>query len=125
VPGFEQAPDFLIPTMNPKVIIEAKLTEDDGTARDKAARLQTLRQYEDARAQKERRTIIAVIDGRGFSHRIADLNRMLTACEGHVYTLGELEMLVKRGGPLALYVNTAAVPAAAKELFQVAWRCSP
>ncbi len=114
VPGFEQAPDFLIPTMNPKVIIEAKLTEDDGTARDKAARLQTLRQYENERPKNKRRTIIAVIDGRGFSHRIADLNRMLTACEGHVYTLGELEMLVEPGGPLAPYVNTAAVPAAAK-----------
>lgn len=106
VPGFEQAPDFLIPTENPEVIIEAKLTEDDGTARDKAARLQTLRQYENERPKRKRRTIIAVIDGRGFSHRIADLNRMLRACEGHVYTLDELEKLVEAGGPLAPYVGT-------------------
>ena len=49
VPGFKQAPDFLIPAENLEVIIEAKLTEDDGTARDKAARLQTLRKYEDER----------------------------------------------------------------------------
>lgn len=101
VPGFEQAPDYLIPAENPRVIIEAKLTEDDGTARDKAARLQTLRQYEDARPEAERRTIIAVIDGRGFGHRLADLNRLLKACDGHVYTLDELEKLVEDGGPLA------------------------
>lgn len=28
-----------------------------------------------------RRTIVAIIDGRGFGHRVADLNRMLKACE--------------------------------------------
>jgi hypothetical protein len=106
VPGFEQAPDFLIPAAKPKVIIEAKLTEDDGTARDKVARLQTLRQYEDARPAARRHTIVAVIDGRGFAYRGADLNRMLQACEGHVYTLDELELLVAPGGPLRQYVGT-------------------
>jgi hypothetical protein len=106
VPGFVQAPDFLIPRDNAKVIIEAKLTEDDGTARDKVARVQTLRQYEEERPLVERRTIIAVIDGRGFGHRPADLNRMLKACEGHVYTLEELEKLVRKGGPLRPYVGT-------------------
>ena len=34
--GFDQAPDFVVPNeFNPQVVIEAKLTEDDGTARDK------------------------------------------------------------------------------------------
>jgi len=34
--GFDQAPDFVVPNeFNPRVVIEAKLTEDDGTARDK------------------------------------------------------------------------------------------
>jgi hypothetical protein len=106
VPGFEQAPDFLVPAEKAKVIIEAKLTEDDGTARDKVARVQTLRQYENARPRAKRRSIVAVIDGRGFGHRVADLNRMLKACEGHVYTLEELEMLVQAGGPLQPYVGT-------------------
>ena len=106
VPGFVQAPDFLIPSENAKVIIEAKLTEDDGTARDKVARVQTLRQYEEERPPVERRTIVAVIDGRGFGHRPADLNRMLKACEGNVYTLDELPKLVKKGGPLRPYVGT-------------------
>jgi hypothetical protein len=106
VPGFVQAPDFLIPSKDAKVIIEAKLTEDDGTARDKVARVQTLRQYEDERPHAERRTIIAVIDGRGFGHRPADLNRMLKACDGYVYTLDELEKLVATGGPLRPYLGT-------------------
>jgi hypothetical protein len=43
IPGFDQAPDFIIPDeFNPKIIIEAKLTEDDGTARDKVTRVQHL-----------------------------------------------------------------------------------
>jgi hypothetical protein len=108
VPGFEQAPDFLIPTEEPEVIIEAKLTEDDGTARDKVARVQTLRAYEDARPQGERRQIVAVVDGRGFSHRMADLDRLLRTCDGHVYTLAELDLLVADGGPLAPYRDTRA-----------------
>lgn len=106
VPTFPQAPDFLIPPDDVEVIVEAKLTEDDGTARDKVARVQTLRQYEDERPPARRRGIVAVIDGRGFAYRPADLNRLLTACDGHVYTLGELERLVGRGGPLRPYVGT-------------------
>ncbi|HOQ97938.1 MAG TPA: hypothetical protein PLJ35_03860 [Anaerolineae bacterium] len=43
VPGFDQAPDFVVPSeFNPQVVIEAKLTEDDGTARDKVTRIQHL-----------------------------------------------------------------------------------
>jgi hypothetical protein len=45
VPGFDQSPDFIIPSQfNPQVIIEAKITEDDGTARDKVTRIQHLGQ---------------------------------------------------------------------------------
>ena len=41
--GFDQAPDFVVPNeFNPQVVIEAKLTEDDGTARDKVTRVQHL-----------------------------------------------------------------------------------
>ena len=36
LPGFDQAPDFVVPNeFNPQIVIEGKLTEDDGTARDK------------------------------------------------------------------------------------------
>ena len=43
VEGFDQDPDFIIPDeFNPQVVIEAKITEDDGTARDKVTRVQHL-----------------------------------------------------------------------------------
>ena len=43
VEGFEQTPDFIIPNeFNPQIVIEAKLAEDDGTARDKVTRVQHL-----------------------------------------------------------------------------------
>ena len=45
VPGFDQAPDFVIPReFSSGVVIEAKLTEDGGTARDKVTRVQHLGQ---------------------------------------------------------------------------------
>jgi len=112
VPGFKQAPDFLIPS-DPKltkVIIEAKLTEDDGTARDKAARVQALRSYEDKRRKDKRRQILTVIDGRGFSHRPSDLQRIMEACDGQVYTLAQLPKLVAEGGPLSGFIGTRPTP---------------
>lgn len=112
VPGFEQAPDFLIPS-DPKltkVIIEAKLTEDDGTARDKAARLQSLRSYENKRRKDKRRQILTVIDGRGFSHRPPDLQRILEASDGQVYTLEQLPELVAERGPLRKFIGTRPTP---------------
>ena len=64
--GFDQAPDFTVPNeLNPAVIIEAKLTEDDGTARDKVARVQNLRSLRDR--EKKKYEIVACIAGRGFS----------------------------------------------------------
>ncbi|GHV75085.1 hypothetical protein AGMMS49940_23870 [Spirochaetia bacterium] len=43
IPGFDQAPDFILPSeFNPEIVIEAKITEDDGTARDKITRIQHL-----------------------------------------------------------------------------------
>jgi len=45
IAGFDQAPDFIVPDeFNPQIIIEAKITEDDGTARDKVTRIQHLGQ---------------------------------------------------------------------------------
>jgi hypothetical protein len=44
ITGFDQTPDFIVPDeFNPAALIEAKLTEDDGTARDKVTRVQNLR----------------------------------------------------------------------------------
>ena len=43
LPGFDQAPDFVVPDeFSPQVVIEAKIAEDDGTARDKVTRIQHL-----------------------------------------------------------------------------------
>jgi len=105
VPGFVQAPDCRVPSENPRIIIEAKLTEDDGTARDKVARVQTLRTYEDAKPEGERCQIVALVDGRGFGHRMADLRRLMEATDGHVYTLAELPLLVADNGVLAPFVT--------------------
>lgn len=119
IPGFPQAPDFLIAdrgralfAAEPEVdiAIEAKLTEDDGTARDKVARIKALQQNEDRRAATgaHRRDIVAVIDGRGFQHRVRDLADALDACDGQVYTLAELSKLIEPGGPLHPYIGTSA-----------------
>lgn len=43
IPGFGQAPDFCVPDeVKPVIVIEAKITSDDGTARDKVARIKEL-----------------------------------------------------------------------------------
>src|SRR5579871_340304 len=43
IQGFDQAPDFIVPDeFSPQVVIEAKIAEDDGTARDKVTRVQHL-----------------------------------------------------------------------------------
>jgi hypothetical protein len=104
---FEQAPDIIAPYYGSiedvEVAIEAKLAEDDGTARDKVARVKTLRENEDRRAAKgERpRQVVAVLDGRGFGVRAPDLRRLLEACDGHVYTAAECEKLIEPGGPFS------------------------
>ena len=44
IPGFDQTPDFIVPDeFTPAAVIEAKLTDDDATARDKVARVPRLR----------------------------------------------------------------------------------
>lgn len=93
IQGFDQAPDFIIPNeMNPAVIIEAKLSEDDGTARDKVARVQNLRALRD-RGSK-RYEIVACIAGRGFKVRREDMRRLLQATDGKVFTLESIDALV-------------------------------
>ncbi|RLC64805.1 MAG: hypothetical protein DRI80_00365 [Chloroflexota bacterium] len=98
VEGFDQAPDFIIPDeWNPRVVIEAKITEDDGTARDKVTRIQHL-----AEISRRRRSqgqpgfqVVACIDGRGFGVRREDMRKLLEATQGKVFTLKTLEHLVE------------------------------
>lgn len=99
VPGSDQAPDFFVPDENnAAVLIEAKITGDDGTARDKVARILNLAHMRDERSRQGSRSVevIACIDGRGFGVRREDMKRILIACKGRVFTLRTLDQLIPR-----------------------------
>lgn len=94
IPGFDQAPDFIIPDeFTPVALIEAKLTEDDGTARDKVARVQRLRTLRDEQGKDY--DVIACIAGRGFKVRREDMRRLLQATDGKVFTLTTMHLLIE------------------------------
>jgi hypothetical protein len=94
VAGFDQAPDFIVPDeFSPSVVIEAKLTEDDGTARDKVTRVQRLRTLRDE--GKHSYQVVACIAGRGFKVRRNDMRRLLQATCGKVFTLATIEHLTQ------------------------------
>jgi hypothetical protein len=98
IPGFDQAPDFIVPTeFSPRVVIEAKITEDDGTARDKVARIQRLctLSTEGREPNNPRYQVVACIVGRGFGRRREDMKRLLAATHGKVFTLKKLDRLVE------------------------------
>ena len=95
--GFDQAPDFMIPDeYNPKIVIEAKLTEDDGTARDKITRVQHLEEISSKGLPpgQLRFEVIACIAGRGFRVRREDMKKLLLATRGKVFTLKTLHRLI-------------------------------
>lgn len=98
VAGFDQAPDFIVPSeFNPRVIIEAKITEDDGTARDKVTRVQhlgSLSMLERTIEQGPRYEVVACIAGRGFKVRREDMKKLLLATRGKVFTLQTIGHLV-------------------------------
>ena len=97
IPGFAQAPDFCIPDeVDPDVIIEAKITSDDGTARDKVTRIIRLA-YERDEHEKEGRNyeVVACVDGSGFSERAEDMRQMLEHLNGKVFTAATLDRLVE------------------------------
>lgn len=98
IEGFDQAPDFIIPSeFNPQVIIEAKITEDDGTARDKVTRIQHLAELSvSSRLEDEPKyEVIACIGGRGFGVRREDMKKMILATRGKVFTLKTLDRLIE------------------------------
>ena len=97
IDGFDQAPDFIVPSeFNPQIIIEAKMTEDDGTARDKATRIQHLGELSLAGRQSDgpKFEVIACIGGRGFGVRRNDMKKILIATRGKVFTLKTLDQMV-------------------------------
>lgn len=99
VTGFDQAPDFIIPDeFNPQVVIEAKVTEDDGTARDKITRVQhlgTLSLNGIEPGAPPRFEVIACIAGRGFKVRREDMKKLLLATRGKVFAVENLNRLLE------------------------------
>jgi hypothetical protein len=98
IDGFDQSPDFIIPSeFNPQIIIEAKITEDDGTARDKATRIQHLGELsmEGQTEGHSKYEVVACIGGRGFGVRKGDMEKMLVATRGKVFTLKTMDRLVE------------------------------
>ncbi len=94
IEGFDQSPDFIIPSeFNPQIIIEAKITEDDGTARDKVTRGQL--SLAGRRADDPKYEVIACIGGRGFGVRREDMKKMIIATRGKVFTLKTLDRLIE------------------------------
>ena len=97
IPGFDQTPDFIVPSeFNPQIIIEAKITEDDGTARDKATRIQHLGELSMAGQPPDtpKYEVVACIAGRGFGVRREDMKKILMATRGKVFTLRNLDHLI-------------------------------
>ena len=97
VPGYDQAPDFFVSDeFNPSVVIEAKITGDDGTARDKVARIERLTRMRDDRRRSGQPDfeVVACIDGRGFGVRREDMRSLITRTEGRVFTLATLDQMV-------------------------------
>ena len=98
VEGFAQAPDFFVPTeFAPAVVIEAKLTNDDGTARDKVARLLRLAAMRDERERAGDTSfeVVACVDGRGFGVRRQDMRDLIESTRGKVFTFATIDRLVR------------------------------
>ena len=89
--GLSPGPDFLLPEDSPTLIIESKVAEDGGTARDKASRIRNA-----AEAAKARGLLsCAVIDGKGWSERPSALVDVVLATEGRTYSLVTLAHLLE------------------------------
>ena len=98
VPGFEHRPDFIVPNeFNPQVVLEAIVTEDDGTAREKVAHIQNLSALscKDRPPDRPAFELVACIAGRGFGERRSEMRKMLLATRGKVFTLQHMGQLVE------------------------------
>jgi len=89
--GIDPGPDFLIPDENPAVIIESKVSEDGGTVRDKAARIQRLASL----AAQRGLLLCAVVDGKGWSERPSALADVVIATNGRTFSLSTLPYILE------------------------------
>ena len=95
---WEQLPDFLCPdAAAPVAVIEAKMTQDDGTARDKVARVRQLAAIRDERVRRGEAgfDVVACIAGRGFGVRRADMKALLSATRGKTFTLSQVDRIAE------------------------------
>lgn len=95
--GWAQNPDFFAPDYRqPVAVIEAKVTQDDGTARDKVARVIRLAEIRNQREREGQPSfdVVACISGRGFGVRANDMAALLTATRGKVFTLSQIDLLI-------------------------------
>lgn len=78
------------------MIIEAKITSDDGTARDKVARIKELETQRNLHVADGRPyyEVVECIDGRGFRERREDMRQLLLRLKGKVFTTASLDYLV-------------------------------
>ncbi|MFB3892478.1 MAG: hypothetical protein ACE15C_10705 [Phycisphaerae bacterium] len=87
----------MIPSeFNPRVVIEAKISEDDGTARDKITRVQHLAEIarQGSPDGRPKFQVVACISGRGFTVRRQDIKKLLRATGGKVFTPHTMDRLV-------------------------------
>ncbi len=84
--GVKPGPDFVIPDESPTLVVESKVAEDGGTARDKAARIRTLADAASGRGLKA----CVLIDGKGWTERPNALCDVVLATQGRTYTLATI-----------------------------------
>ena len=89
--GMSPGPDFVIPDESPTLVVESKVAEDGGTARDKAARIRTMTSAARERSLKP----CVLIDGKGWIERTAALLDVIVATEGRTYTLATLDHILQ------------------------------
>lgn len=89
--GLKPGPDFIIPDDSPTLVIESKVAEDGGTARDKSARIRTLVTAANARGLRA----CALIDGKGWTERPNALCDVILATQGRTYSLATIEQILE------------------------------
>lgn len=101
----QPAPDFIPHDASgvAKALLECKSANDGGTARDKAARFKNLR------TEGERLSIpvIAILEGFGWRRTSDALGPVIGACDGRVFSLSNLDDLL-RVEPIASLAGSAA-----------------
>ncbi|MBC9005109.1 hypothetical protein [Micromonospora aurantiaca (nom. illeg.)] len=89
----QPAPDFVVYDSNDslRALLECKLVNDGGTARDKAARFSALRE---AAKQHGGVPVFAVLGGLGWTRTNDALGPVVQHCDGRVFTLSTLQEML-------------------------------